>query len=423
MSKLGVSIIGASNRTGAVLRYFKKVPESVQVVGIYDLIPGRTRHMLDKFCDGSGKVYTSLQEAVTDPEVSAVFVCTPDWAHVESVGAALAAGKNVFCEKPLATTLEDCDQIIDASRNAKGIFYLGMNLRHAPVYEKTYELLQQGLLGKVLTIEANEHYYGGRTYFRRWNRLRQYGGGLWITKACHDFDILNWLAGGNPERVYARCNLSHYIPNPEASSHCRFCKLKDKCPDFYNINTANDEWDQLAKIDEEASGKMSDLCLFNSDKDTFDNGIALIDYDNDIRATYTVTVVTARRTRQILLTGTEGSAHADLETGLVTYWKRHCDDKKIFDFTAEMKSSHGGADDKIYADFLDCCRSGRAPRSNWFDGRLSVQVGLAATQSSDTGMPVLLKPAEHDLPRPNSSLHRSPKSDFANNNFATLYNN
>jgi predicted dehydrogenase len=390
VQKLGVSIIGASHRTVAILRYLKKIPESVQVVGIYDLIPERTSHMLNKFCAGNGKVYSSLQDAVTDPAVDGVFVCTPDWAHVESVEAALAANRHVFCEKPLATTVEDCDRIIEASKQAKGIFYLGMNLRHAPVYEKAHEIMRLGMLGKVTTIEANEHYYGGKTYFRRWNRLRQFGGGLWITKACHDFDLLNWFAGGHPGRVYATSNLSYYKSKPEAASYCRRCKLKDTCPDFYDINSANEEWDQLAKIDEKATGKMADICLFNSDKDTFDNGIAVIDYDNDIRATYTVSVVTARRTRQILLTGTEGSVHADLETGLVTYWKRHSGEKQTFDFTAEMKSSHGGADDKIYADFLDCCRTGRAPRSNWADGRLSVQVGLAATQSSDCGAPVFL---------------------------------
>lgn len=388
MQKFGISIIGASHRTVAILRYLKKTQDTVQVVGIYDLIPERTRHMLDKFCDGKGKTYTSLNEAVTDPEVSAVFICTPDWVHVESVEAALAAGRHVFCEKPLATTLEDCDEIIEASRASKGIFYLGMNLRHAPVYEKSYELIQQGRVGKITTIEANEHYYGGKSYFRRWNRLRKFGGGLWVTKACHDFDLLNWLSGGKPKRVYATSSLSHYVPKPEAAMYCRLCNLKDTCSDFYDIEAGNEKMDQLLRVDEKADGKMRDLCLYNSDKDTFDNGIAVVNYDNDIRATYTVSVVTARRTRQLLITGTEGSVHADLETGLVTYWKRHTDEKEVFDFTEQMKSSHGGADDKIFADFFDCCQSGREPRSNWFDGRLGVEVGLAARQSADTGMPV-----------------------------------
>ena len=69
-----------------------------------------------------------------------------------------------------------------------------------------------GKLGKLLTIEANEYYFGGRSYFRRWNRLREFGGGLWITKACHDFDLINWFAGGKPRRVFAMSNLSYYKP-------------------------------------------------------------------------------------------------------------------------------------------------------------------------------------------------------------------
>ena len=93
-----------------------------------------------------------------------------------------------------------------------------MNLRHAPVYETLHEMVSDGRLGKVLTIEAGEHYYGGRTFFRRWNRLRRYGGGLWVTKGCHDFDLLNWFAGGSPVRVFATSNLSHYKPVPGAGT-------------------------------------------------------------------------------------------------------------------------------------------------------------------------------------------------------------
>ena len=172
--------------------------------------------------------------------------------------------------------------------------------------------------------------------------------------------------------------------------HCRVCKIKNRCPDCYDVDSPvlGDwvrDWDRLAEITEEVTGTPRDLCLYNSDKDTFDNGIAVIEYDNDIRATYTLNVVSARTTRQLRLLGTEGSLEADLETGKVSYWKRYSDDKESIDVSSRMNSGHGGADDEIFRDFFDCCRKRRKPISSWPEGRLALEVGLAARQSCDTG--------------------------------------
>jgi predicted dehydrogenase len=382
-------------RSTVIFEYLKKHPEEGFVTGVYDIIPERGRYLLDFYGWKDAVIYDSLQQSVQDTHCQAVFIGTPDYAHVEPVKAALTAGKHVYCEKPLAITLEDCDEIIGSAKNAKSVFYLGMNLRHSPIHEKMHEILASGQLGKLLTIEANEYYIGGRTYFRRWNRLEKFGGGLWITKACHDFDLLNWFAGGKPSRVFAMSNLSFYKPNPQGGKNCRTCPIKTTCPDFFDVNKSDaSSWPKsfsdLAKITEEKTGQMRDLCLYNSDKDTFDNGIALVEYDNDVRATYTVNVVSARSTRQLRLMGTAGSAEGDMETATVTVWKRYTQEKTVYDLNDQTSSSHGGADDKIMADFFDCCRTGKKPRSSWADGRLGIQVALAARNSCDTGDKIVM---------------------------------
>lgn len=395
MQKIGVAVVGASMRSTLIFDYLQKNPQQGFITGVYDIIPERSKCFLEHYGCKDAVVYDSLEQAVNDPKCQAVFIGTPDSAHVEPVKAALAAGKHVYCEKPMAITVEDCDAMIESAKDAKSVFYLGMNLRHGPVHEKLHEILESGELGKLLTIEANEYYVGGRTYFRRWNRLRKFGGGLWVTKACHDFDLLNWFAGGKPTRVFAMSNLSYYKPNPRGGTHCRACAIKDTCPDFYDVGdpTAS-SWPEfhsrLARLTEEKTGQMQDLCLYNSDKDTFDNGIALVEYDNDVRATYTVNVVSARGTRQMRLMGTAGSAEGDMEDGKITVWKRYTLEKTEYDLSEQIKSGHGGADPKIMKDFFDCCRTGKKPRSSWADGRLGIQVALAARNSCDTGDKVIL---------------------------------
>ena len=86
----------------------------------------------------------------------------------------------------------------------------------------------------------------------------------------------------------------------------------------YDPNDLDDPmWDKLAELTEEATGQPKDLCLYNSDKDTFDNGIATIDYDNGVRACYILSVVSSRTTRQMSLIGTKGSAQGDLEECMI----------------------------------------------------------------------------------------------------------
>jgi len=385
MNKIGIAIIGASKRSTMLFNYLRRHSNQGFITGVYDVIPSLGKFLIDDYGVSDAVVYESLQQAVTDPRVDAVFIGTPDDAHVEPVVAALKAGKHVYCEKPLAINLEDCDAIIAAAKDADSIFYLGMNLRHGPVHETLHEIVSSGQLGKLLTIEANEYYYGGKTYFRRWNRLRKFGGGLWITKACHDFDLLNWFAGGQPKRVFATSSLSHYKPIPGAGTHCRVCQLKQTCPDYYDVELQDEHvLTHLARKVEEATSEPQDMCLYNSDKDTFDNGIAVVDFDNDVRATYTVNVVSARNTRQMRLMGTDGAAEGDMTEGIVTVWRRHHQGKVVHDVRDRINSGHGGADDNIMTDFFHCCRTGENPRSSWADGRLGVQVALAARESCDT---------------------------------------
>jgi len=275
----------------------------------------------------------------------AVIICTPDFAHVNPTITALKRNIHVFCEKPMATTLKDCDTMVNAAKKSSAIFYLGFNLRHGPIHETVHEIVSSGRLGKISTIEANENYYGGKTYFRRWNRFVKYGGGLWLTKACHDFDLLNWIAGAEPQTVYATSNLSHYHSKPGAAKQCRNCKLQFQCPDFYDA-FSNDEEERIFReirlIGEQHGSEPSDLCLYTSEKDTFDNGIAVVTYKNDIRTTYTVNVIAARDTRMMRVVGTEGTCEADMGKGVIEVTERHSRRSFTYDLRQMMSSGHGG---------------------------------------------------------------------------------
>ena len=108
---IGISVVGASMRSSMLLKFVGRHPEQARITGIFDIIPERGRYLLDEH-ECTAPVYESLDAAISDPTAKAVSVGTPDHAHVEVACKALAASKHVYCEKPLAITLEDCDAIV-----------------------------------------------------------------------------------------------------------------------------------------------------------------------------------------------------------------------------------------------------------------------------------------------------------------------
>lgn len=395
MAVVNTAIVGAGARAIAMCKFIADNPDIAKVVSLVDINPVKATLLNDYFKFNA--VISDTIGAVCEPGIDAVLVATPDYAHVLPTVTAMKANKNVYIEKPLATTLEDCQTIIDAAAISRSFCYLGFNLRHCLIYEKIYDLIQTGKLGKITTIEANEWYYGGKSYFRRWNRLRKFGGGLWVTKACHDFDLITWISGGNPLSIYAKSQLSHYHPIKDAGPRCRECKIKQTCPDYYDINKSCDDWygelwRQLQLKMEQNGFWAPDVCLYNSEKDTFDNGVSIIQYDNGVLATYTVNVLSARSTRQMRVIGTEAMVESDMETGTLTITQRHTAKVTHIDLNGKIEGTHGGADEKIFLDFFTICRNGGTPRSGLSDGKLSVELSLAATQSDIQNKTVFLKP-------------------------------
>jgi predicted dehydrogenase len=313
-------------------------------------------------------------------------VMTADAHHAEVAVPALRAGKFVFCEKPLETTLAKCRRMVAADESAGGKTFIGLNLRYAPVYAMLKQRIVAGDVGQVLTIQADEFYDGGRTYFRRWNRWRKEGGGLWITKASHDFDIMTWLAGARPLSVSAMAARTYYVPKPEAGKQCRACAIAESCPDRMPAT-----WAKAFQINEQFGGAPADLCLYNAGSDTFDHGIANVQYEGDIFATYTCNVVAGFTDRRIRISGTKGTLDAALGAAKITLYKR--DPSAVIEIevpAANATGGHGGADDVELREFFAFVQGRAEPRCRPREASIAVGIGLAVTRASDTGKTVPL---------------------------------
>jgi predicted dehydrogenase len=357
-AKVRVVAVGMGGRGVWAAGEFSRHPD-FELVAIVDEVPVRMDMAAEEEKLAGVAKYRDLGRCLKEARFDALAVFTPDATHGELAVAALEAGRHVFVEKPLDVTAERLDRVIEADRRVGGRTFVGFNLRFAPMYARIHQLIAEGVAGRVLMVQADEYYDGGRTYFRRWNRLVARGGGLWITKGSHDFDLLYWMAGAEPESVSAASSLDYYKPRADAALYCRDCRLRPDCPDRYDLTVppGSPSARFLAAV-EQATGQKPDLCLFNSDKDTFDHGTATVRFRNNIIGTYTLSVVAGFSNRRMRVNGTRATIDGDLETSRITIRRRDPSSVEEIDATPTGADAggHGGGDANLFTAFADFVR-------------------------------------------------------------------
>ncbi len=144
--------------------------------------------------------FTNYHTMLDKVNLDAVLITTPTAAHFEVIKAAAAAGKHIFCEKPLAQTLHDCDHAIAAARSAGVKLMVGFMRRFDDAYIMAKQKIDEGVIGKAVMFKAI-----GRDPKRTSLEFakRENSGGLILDMGIHDFDLARWLIGSEVERVYS----------------------------------------------------------------------------------------------------------------------------------------------------------------------------------------------------------------------------
>ena len=122
-----------------------------EIIGFYDTFTEKAEALAKQY---GGKVFRSVEEMLSS-DVDAVSVCVANRFHAEISIQALKAGKHVLCEKPMATTEEDCEAMVNAAKESGKYLMIGLNQRLAKAHVKAKEILSSGEMGEVLTFETH----------------------------------------------------------------------------------------------------------------------------------------------------------------------------------------------------------------------------------------------------------------------------
>ena len=382
--KLKVGIVGAGGR--GILSFGKEIVtrNDAQVVALCDPNPGRME-LAAKELGFKPKFHTSVKDMTAAEKLDAVVITSPDFCHESNAVDALDSGANVLIDKPLSTTVKGCQNIIGAAERAGKVIMMGFNLRHHAVLKKLKKLVSEGVLGRIFLIENREFYSGGRTYMSRWNRLYAKSGGLWVHKGSHDFDIFNWLLDfPKPVKVSAFAGVDvlnpqhipfEVKPDVPVGPTCHQCRYGEICPDIFRDEEVRKSlWgDRAAGVD----GYSRDLCMYTSDKDTHDNGIAIVEYENGVKASHLECFVTPISDRLYTLVGDLGQAEVSLEKRIITVHSRWGQEVTTH-YISEAKGGHGGADPMLIDSFFRVLKGEEKNTSTIEHGLWSTAIGQAA---------------------------------------------
>ena len=371
--------------------------DQVEFVGLCDINPLRVE-VAKKQIGVSCPTYTNFDEMLTQAKPDVVMVTTVDAFHGEYLVRTMQRGIDAMTEKPMVIDEAQCKAVLAAEKKTGRKVIVTHNYRYAPKHQKIKELLMAGEIGTITSVDFNwfldtSH---GADYFRRWHRLRAKGGSLWVHKASHHFDLINWWLAADPVQVSAFGSLSNYGKAGKLRhTECRTCPHKKECSYYWDI-TRNANLVALYNNCESADGYKRDGCVFKEDIDIFDSMNAVVKYSNGASMSYSVNTFMPIEGYHLAFNGTKGRLEVrdyerqpwnpGEETSM--YLIKNFGQRTKIDLPTATEG-HGGGDvrlrDLIFKK-VDAPEHMRLPDSR--AGAMSCLTGIAARKSCDSGAPV-----------------------------------
>jgi len=200
MRKIRIGVIG----TGQMGRGHIETAlafQDVQVTAIAD--PHGPSLDAAKILVPEARIFTDYEELLHLPEVNLVIIATPNCTHAEIAEKALLAGKDVLCEKPMATSVEGIRRIEKAKKTSGRHFTLDLEVRHLPLFRKLRDIIASGEIGTPKMIWCKEFRGPFLEKVGNWIIKRESSGGAILEKDVHHFDLFNWISGSKPASVFA----------------------------------------------------------------------------------------------------------------------------------------------------------------------------------------------------------------------------
>lgn len=375
MNPLKVILIGAGDR-GRI--YVDKMDERFQVVGVADPVPELRQFIKEKYGLADENCYESWDQILAVPKFADIAVIsTMDRLHYEPCMKAIEVGYNILLEKPVSPDYQECVAMANAAKE-KGTKVLVCHvLRYAPFFMKIKEMIDEGKIGKVLSVHHTEcvgHVHQSHSFVRgNWGNSER-SSSMILQKCCHDMDIIQWLVGSKCAKVHSFGSLSYFtIDNaPEgAPERCdKSCPIYDTC--YYNavklyVEDEKNTWFREAatktsvpsneEVAEALRTTQYGKCVYKCDNDVVDHQVVNLEFENGAVASFNMSAFNEGG-RYIRVMGTDGELSGSIGDMLLEFFDFRTRQKTSIDLVNATASNsivggHGGGDQGLINSLYD----------------------------------------------------------------------
>lgn len=371
---INLGIIGTGDR-GAWESYILSKTPGIEVIACCDIIP---KHLQDglKYAVKGATAYKDYEKLLSNKNIDAVLIATPQHLHYQMVLDALEVGKDIICEKTMTLNTQDALQLSRTVKSSNSVFQVGYQWQSSPLFNKIKAMIANGDLGKITHVRCNYNRNGDWRVPARdqkmekqlnWRMYREFSGGLTAELCSHHINVVNWFLNDLPNRITGVGGIDYW---------------KDG-------------------------------------RETYDNVNLIFEYGEGIKAIFQATTTNAFENVKMVFMGTEGTILIEKEEGQIAHF--YSEKKRVSQIIEEEKINNVDAissatqkawvkgepiqitvrnntiDDlettrAMFLDFVEAVHNRKEPISNIDNGRnVSIAVDLAI-KAMDTGNAQLWKP-------------------------------
>lgn len=375
MYKIGVIGLGYRIHYGVLNSLYEWCNE-VKVSAICDPATDKVKEKIaekpDYFVENPA-LYTDVDEMLQKEEFDGIIIGTRCSLHTEMAIKAMEKKVPIFLEKPVCTSMEEFNKLYEATKKYNPQVVVSFPLRYTALTTMAKEIIDSGKIGDILQVDAFNDVPYGRVYFKNWYRNEEETGGLWLQKATHDFDYLNYILGNRITEVFARNVKKLFKGDMPENLKCVDCPKYKTCPESTYVieHTMNDKPE-------------GQYCSFAEDTGNEDCGTALLRCASGAIVSYAQNFYArhkaARRGARFL--GYKGTLEFDWYKSEVKVYMHTSPLVETYSF--EDNGSHFGGDNKL-AELFVSMLEGKKVKSYMYEGLESAYLCLLAKESCETG--------------------------------------
>ena len=375
-------IVGAGGRGKDSYAPYIKEKGILKIVGVAEPDEQKRNEFKKDYDIADDMCFCDYKELFAKGKLAdSVIICTQDKMHLEPTRLAVECGYHIMVEKPIVTTYEELLELESIVSGYDKVFTTGFVLRYTPFIQKIKEIIKNGEIGDIITMQLNENegfWHHAHSYVRGpWNNEAN-SSPLIVAKSCHDFDLMFYLVDAEYKNV-SSYGSNQFFKNENAPQGVPLrctdgCKYSETCVyNAVNLYTKGQARyfvhkfgckDTDEDIIEALKTNPYGRCVYHCDNDVCDHQVASVEFENGITAVFTVSAFSRDNTRTIKIMGSKGEVGGCMEAGILVL-KRFSDmSEQTFKITHDG-TKHCGGDGGLMDYFANLVNSDEVYQDKW----------------------------------------------------------